>query len=86
MSYLLYPRIFPMLKIEESKMTFQSVKSALRKFGRDETGATAIEYGLIAGLIAVAIITAVSLLGDDLTATFTAISTELQGVVPPSGP
>ena len=37
---------------------------------RDEKGATAIEYGLIAGLIAVVIIAAVTLLGTDLQALF----------------
>ncbi len=49
----------------------------INKFIRDESGATAIEYGLIAGLIAVVIITAVGLVGDDLLAVFTKISTEL---------
>ena len=42
----------------------------LNKLIRDEAGATAIEYGLIAALIAVAAITAMSNLGDQLTATF----------------
>jgi pilus assembly protein Flp/PilA len=46
---------------------------------RDEKGATAIEYGLIAGLIAVVIITGVTLVGDDVNAVFESISTELQG-------
>lgn len=41
---------------------------------RDEKGATAIEYGLIAGLIAVVIIAAVTLLGGDIAAVFTGIS------------
>ncbi|MFK7943627.1 MAG: Flp family type IVb pilin [Paracoccaceae bacterium] len=41
---------------------------------RDEEGATAIEYGLIAGLIAVVIIAAVTLLGGDIAAVFTGIS------------
>ena len=47
---------------------------------RDEKGATAIEYGLIAGLIAVAIIVMVTTVGGDLEAVFTDISTALQGV------
>jgi pilus assembly protein Flp/PilA len=46
---------------------------------RDEKGATAIEYGLIAGLIAVVIITGVTLVGDDVNNVFESISTELQG-------
>lgn len=43
------------------------------KLLRDEQGATAIEYGLIAALIAVAAITAMSGLGDQLDATFTEV-------------
>ena len=41
---------------------------------RDEQGATAIEYGLIAALIAVAAITAMQSLGNELDATFTNVS------------
>lgn len=41
---------------------------------KSEDGATAIEYGLIAGLIAVVIIAAVTLLGTDIGAVFTGIS------------
>jgi pilus assembly protein Flp/PilA len=43
-------------------------------FLRDENGATAIEYGLIAALISVVIITAVTLVGTNLTATFNLIA------------
>ena len=46
----------------------------LRKFLKDESGATAIEYGLIAALIAVVIITAVTAVGTQLSATFNSIS------------
>ncbi|SDE56650.1 Flp family type IVb pilin [Rhodospira trueperi] len=53
-----------------------TVLSALR---RDEKGATAIEYGLIATLIAVAIIAIVSTVGGDLINTFTDVSTGLSG-------
>ena len=42
----------------------------LRKFLRDENGATAIEYSLIAGFIALAIIAAVGMTGDRLVALF----------------
>ena len=45
----------------------------LRKFWRDESGATAIEYGLIAAGIALAIIAAVGLTGDKLVALFTSL-------------
>jgi len=43
----------------------------------DESGATAIEYGLIAALIAVAIITAVTAVGTKLTTTFNSVATAL---------
>ena len=46
----------------------------VRKFVQDESGATAIEYGLIAASIAVVIITAVQLLGTKLTTTFSSVA------------
>ncbi len=46
-------------------------------FIRDESGATAIEYGLIAGLIAVVIIGAVSSLGTNIAAKFNAVASNL---------
>ena len=46
----------------------------ISRFVRDESGATAIEYGLIAALIAVVIITAVGTVGTNLTATFNTIA------------
>ncbi len=49
----------------------------IKRFVRDESGATAIEYGLIAALIAVAIIAGASALGSQLDTTFTNLSTEL---------
>lgn len=50
----------------------------LRKFLKDESGATAIEYGLIAALIAVVIITAVTAVGTQLSSTFNNISTSVR--------
>lgn len=50
-----------------------------KQFARDEEGVTAIEYGLIAALIAVVIIGAVTIVGTRLTATFTAVSNSLTG-------
>lgn len=44
------------------------------RFAKDESGATAIEYGLMASLIALAIITAVTLLGQRVSAIFTGIT------------
>jgi pilus assembly protein Flp/PilA len=49
----------------------------LKSFLKDESGATAIEYGLIAGLIAVVIITAVTAIGTGLNAKFTSVSNSL---------
>ncbi|MEM1194907.1 MAG: Flp family type IVb pilin [Pseudomonadota bacterium] len=50
----------------------------INKLARDEQGATAIEYGLIAALIAVAAITAMQSLGNTLAETFSQIDTEMQ--------
>lgn len=49
----------------------------IKKFGREEDGVTAIEYGLIAALIAVVIIASVKLIGTELVVVFTKIATEL---------
>ena len=50
-----------------------------RKLIKNEKGATAIEYGLIAALIAVAAITAMKGLGAQLTSTFGKVTTEMAG-------
>jgi pilus assembly protein Flp/PilA len=52
--------------------------STILRFIRDEKGATAIEYGLIAAGISVAIITVVGTLGSGLNTTFTSVSTALK--------
>ncbi len=49
----------------------------LKSFATSDEGVTAIEYGLIAALIAVVIIAAVTLVGTELQTTFNKISTEL---------
>jgi pilus assembly protein Flp/PilA len=54
------------------------MKNLMKRFAQDESGATAIEYGLIAAGISVAIITVVNTLGSDLKTTFTTVSTELK--------
>ncbi len=51
----------------------------INKLLRDEAGATAIEYGLIAALIAVAAVTAMSSLGNQLSTTFTTVETKMKG-------
>ncbi|MFN9109940.1 MAG: Flp family type IVb pilin [Bacteroidota bacterium] len=52
------------------------MKTMIRLF-KDEDGATAIEYGLIAALISVAAIGAMTALGDGLNTTFTTVSSSL---------
>ena len=52
--------------------------NALMNFINDEEGVTAIEYGLIAALIAVGIIAAVTLVGDELVVVFTDITAALK--------
>jgi len=51
--------------------------SALKRFLKNEDGVTAIEYGLIAALIGVAIIVAVGTVGTNLTTTFEKVSGKL---------
>lgn len=53
------------------------MKNAVVKFLRDEEGATAIEYGLIAGLISIGIIVVVTSVSTNLGTVFTNIATEL---------
>jgi pilus assembly protein Flp/PilA len=54
------------------------MKSIIKSFLRDESGATAIEYGLIAAGISVAIIAAVNGLGGKINSNFETISTSLK--------
>ena len=54
------------------------MRTLLQRFVRDENGATAIEYGLIAAGIAIAIITAVQGVGSQLSTNFGTISTSLK--------
>jgi pilus assembly protein Flp/PilA len=58
------------------------MKALIQRFKADEDGATAIEYGLIAALIAVAIIAAVRAVGGSLSSTFDAVDTELSTATP----
>ena len=53
------------------------MKSLVKRFAKDESGATAIEYGLIAAGISVAIITVVQGLGTKLNTTFSNITSKL---------
>jgi pilus assembly protein Flp/PilA len=60
------------------------MKNVIQKFLREEDGVAAIEYGLLAGLIAVAIVVTVTALGTRLAAIFTIITNALAGVVAPA--
>jgi pilus assembly protein Flp/PilA len=53
------------------------MKTMFARFTKDESGATAIEYGLIAGLIAVVIITAVTTVGTNVSSAFNKVGTAL---------
>ena len=52
-------------------------RTVIRHFVTDERGVTAIEYGLIAALVAVASVTILGTLGTNLTTTFTTVSGKL---------
>jgi pilus assembly protein Flp/PilA len=54
------------------------MKEVMKRFARDESGATAIEYGLIAAGISVVIIAAVKVVGTNLNGTFTTVSNALK--------
>ena len=53
--------------------------AGLKRFIRDEEGAAAVEYGLLAALIAVVVVVAVSTVGNRLCQTFSTIATRLGG-------
>jgi pilus assembly protein Flp/PilA len=55
------------------------MRTSLARFVRDESGATAIEYGLIAAGIAVVIIIAVNALGQTLLGVFNDVNDQLSG-------
>ena len=57
---------------------FVAMRDLLRRFLRNESAATAIEYGLIAALIAVVIITGVKSVGTKMSTTFTTLSGNLK--------
>jgi pilus assembly protein Flp/PilA len=54
---------------------FQTVKTLLNSFQADETGATAIEYAMIAGLISIVIISAASTTGTNISAMMNKVGT-----------
>ena len=60
------------------------MKNLISRFMKDESGATAIEYGLIAAGISVAIITVVQTVGSSLVANFTTVSDALTSASAPA--
>ncbi len=58
----------------------------IQKTLADESGATAIEYGLIAALVSVAGIVALEAMGTSLSAMFTSVASKLDGAVASSAP
>jgi pilus assembly protein Flp/PilA len=58
------------------------MKKLLARFVKNESGATAIEYGLIAALVGIAIIAGATLLGGALNDTFTTVADTLDGPAP----
>lgn len=58
------------------------MKTTIQQFLKQEDGVAAIEYGLLAGLLACAIIGAVTLVGTDLTGLFNAVAGKLAGATP----
>ena len=63
-----------------SKPLDGAAKSVRTGFGRAETGATAIEYALIASLISVFIVTSVALTGNGLTSVYLVLNSAMTGV------
>lgn len=55
----------------------------LKEFVQDESGAAAVEYGMLVALIAAVIVTIVGTLGGDIKIAFQAVSTALKNAVPP---
>ncbi|GAB3531408.1 hypothetical protein GCM10027403_01890 [Arthrobacter tecti] len=59
---------------------FSDAKNIIKsRTNRDETGATAVEYGIMVALIAVVVITAVALIGGNLTSTFNNVACSVKG-------
>jgi pilus assembly protein Flp/PilA len=54
-----------------------SFSAVVKRFGRDERGASMVEYAILVGLITAALVTAINTLGTNIGASFTAISTVL---------
>lgn len=58
------------------------IRALIQDFGADQRGATAIEYGLIAGIVSFAVVAASTQIGQTLTGIFTSISTAVTSTLP----
>lgn len=58
------------------------IKTAMRKLARDESGATAIEYGLIVALIALAMVTAFDKLGNSTNGSIAGVTAKISEYLP----
>ncbi len=65
-----------------SDQEMDTMRTSIKRLAGNRNGATAIEYGLIAGLIAVAVITGVTSVGTTLSSVFTNVNTKLATAVP----
>lgn len=63
----------------------KTLANGIKRFMREEDGVTMVEYGLIAALISVVVIIALTGVGGNLKATYTAICNKLAGAVTGSG-
>jgi len=63
------------------EFVMKTIFTAIQAFVADEDGVTAIEYGLIAALVGVAMAGAAALLGDQIEATFTNVKTTLENAL-----
>jgi pilus assembly protein Flp/PilA len=78
-------RVSPGLKDERTQEMIQQTWMFLRRVMRDERGAAAIEYGLLAALIAVAFFAGAQLLGTNLGILFTNVGNFLATIMPIGG-
>src|SRR5260370_11604385 len=69
--------------LNSTNLRIRPMKALMFRFARDESGVTAIEYGLIAALIAVVIIVAVTTVGTDLSKVFNTVATSLNTAIAP---
>jgi pilus assembly protein Flp/PilA len=75
---LLSKRCFPNGDATTDNQEQSNMQAFIKNFANDESGATAIEYGLIAALVAVAMISAASTVGKNITNTFTNVSNNIK--------